>query len=161
METIMEDQNTEQTIIEETADYESLTRLFIENELEFSDEDETPTDLVKCWALRVAGELAGGCVLALRNGEYIIDGIAVEPARRGLRLGERLLDLAANEARGLGGECLYLVARAPGFFRKRGFLTIPREGAPNFFECFSCPQYNSSCFPEVMRLDLRDRNPPR
>ena len=36
-----------------------------------------------------------------------------------------------------------------------GFVTVPREEAPNFFECLTCPQYGVDCHPEVMRLDLK------
>ena len=96
--------------------------------------------------------LIGGCVLALREGAFIIDGIAVEPEYRAHKLGKKLLELAVNEAKARGGREIFLVARAPEFFRKQGFVTVPRAGAPTFFECFGCPQYNESCFPEVMRL---------
>jgi ribosomal protein S18 acetylase RimI-like enzyme len=154
--------------ISETEDYEALVAMFIRNGLEFSAEEEVPTDLVKCWEameLRVnaAGEGAtpapggrriGGCVLALREGAFIIDGIAVEPEYRAHRLGKKLLELAVNETRARGGRALFLVARAPEFFRKQGFVTVSRADAPTFFECFGCPQYNESCFPEVMRLAL-------
>jgi ribosomal protein S18 acetylase RimI-like enzyme len=165
-----------------TDDYDALVGFFIENGLEFSVNDEVPQDLIKCWDAHMdsasldglpskaspagtagpgtpPGEeadrlLVGGCVLALREGEYIIDGIAVDARLRHMGLGESLLDAALQEIRGLGGKKLFLVARAPDFFRKQGFATVAREAAPNFFECFGCPQYNLSCFPEVMRLDI-------
>lgn len=141
--------------IAETEDYESLVTFFIENELEFSVDDEVPTDLVKCWkAEGPEGGLVGGCVLAKREGRYICDGIATDPSVRGLRVGERLLFAMKEEASGRGADALFLVARAPGFFAKYGFEPVKREAAPTFFECFSCPQYGKSCHPEVMRLDL-------
>jgi ribosomal protein S18 acetylase RimI-like enzyme len=163
--------------ISETEDYGALVAMFIENGLEFSDEEGSdgypvPTDIVKCWKAEemfadhddapgsagggaLAGRLIGGCVLALRESSFIIDGIAVEPGYRELRLGKKLLEIAVGEAKSRGANELFLVARAPGFFRKQGFVTIPRDGAPNFFECFTCPQYNASCFPEVMLLKWR------
>ena len=49
---------------------------------------------------------------------------------------------------------MYLVARAPGFFAKHGFKEVAREDAPNFFECFTCPQYGKTCHPQVMRKDF-------
>lgn len=138
-----------------TEDYEKLVPFFIENDLEFSEEDAVPTDLVSCWQARTEdGVLAGGCVLAKREGRFIIDGIATDPAYRGIELGRKLLDKALDEVKSQGGRELYLVARAPGFFRKAGFVEIPREDAPNFFECFTCPQYNVDCFPQVMRVVL-------
>ena len=139
----------------------ALAEFFIANGLEFDGEEEVPTDLVQTWeAYEVSGErpdaaqknFIGGCVLAKREGRFICDGIAVEERVRGMKIGESLLKTMLDEVRSLGGDSIYLVARAPGFFRKHGFETITREEAPNFFECFSCSQYNVSCYPEVMRL---------
>ncbi|MDO4176781.1 MAG: GNAT family N-acetyltransferase [Bacillota bacterium] len=146
--------------ISETDEYEKLVPFFIENELEFTEEDmeEVPTDVVKCWEIvdKTDGndKLIGGFVLAKREGEYICDGIAIAPAWRGTRLGKALLDKGIEEVQKQGGSRMYLVARAPEFFRKSGFETVGRDEAPNFFECLSCPQYQVSCHPEVMRLDI-------
>ena len=146
-------------IMRETTDYEKLVPFLIENELEFSEEDPVPTDLVKCWEV-VAGreadaQLLGALVLAKRQGEFIIDGIAVTPMFRKFKIGKILMDKAIKETLDQGGDSIYLVARAPGFFRKIGFVTIPREEAPNFFECLTCPQYGKECHPEVMKLELK------
>lgn len=159
--------------IRETEDYEKLVPFFIENELEFTEEDaeEVPTDVVKCWEItegtgKVAthkpngdvsgesGRLIGAFVLAKREGEFICDGIAIDKQWRGTQLGKALLNLGIEEVSKLGGNRMYLVARAPEFFRKNGFETVTREGAPNFFECFTCPQYGKTCRPEVMKIDL-------
>lgn len=161
----MDTTNLENIKIAVTQDYEKLVDLFVRNDLEFSLNDEVPTDLIKLWKVQdvipdpsacnsYIGLLVGGCVLAMREGRYIIDGIAVEPDYRKYKLGKQLLDLAIEQVKTLGGKELYLVARAPEFFRKQGFVTIAREDAPNFFECATCPQYNVDCFPEVMKLVL-------
>ena len=65
-----------------------------------------------------------------------------------------LVDKVKQEVLARGGDAIYLVARAPGFFRKLGFETIAPQNAPNFFECKQCPQYQVSCHPEVMKLTL-------
>lgn len=141
--------------IRETKDYDSLVELFIRNGLEFSDDEpETPTDIVKCWEALEGSKLIGGCVLALREGSYIIDGIAVEPQYRKEGIGVQLLQSAIDYIKDKKARELYLVARAPGFFRTQDFETIQREEAPNFFECFGCSQYQKTCFPEVMRLRI-------
>jgi N-acetylglutamate synthase-like GNAT family acetyltransferase len=141
--------------IEETDDYGRLVGFFIENGLEFSAEDEVPTDIIKCWAAENDAQvLVGGCVLAKREGRFICDGIATDLSVRGRRVGERLLALLLEEARARGASAVYLVARAPGFFAHYGFVPVARENAPNFFECFTCPQYGVTCHPEVMRGDL-------
>lgn len=141
-----------------TEDYEKLVPFFIENELEFSEDEPIPTDLVKCWQIVKGGEadeeLIGGFVLAKREGEFIVDGIAIAPEYRKCKLGKVLLDKGIEETLKLGGKRIFLVARAPEFFRKNGFVTVSRDDAPNFFECLTCPQYGVDCHPEVMRLDL-------
>lgn len=98
-----------------------------------------------------AENIVGACTLAFRQGEYIIDGIALAPKLRGTGGGTALLQTAEAEAAARGGARIYLVARAPEFFRTNGYVTVERGDAPEFFECFGCDQYNKSCFPEVMK----------
>ena len=148
-------------IYKEIPDERPLVRFFIENGLEFSENEEIMTDLVKCWKAEAveagapAGKLVGGCTLAMREGRYICDGIATDPSVRGLGVGKRLLLTMLDEVRAMDGSALYLVARAPGFFTKYGFMSISRDAAPTFFECFSCSQYGKTCHPEVMRFDFK------
>ena len=99
----------------------------------------------------ITENIMGACTLAFREDEYIIDGIALAPESRGSGAGSALLAAAETEVRARGGERVYLVARAPEFFRANGYETIARGDAPEFFECFGCDQYNRSCFPEVMK----------
>jgi len=142
--------------LEVTNDNEALQELFIKNELEFSEEDPVPTDLVKSWRIVDANEtpekLIGGLMLAKRQGDFIIDGIAIEPEYRKHNLGKKLLDEAIKEVKALSGDSIYLVARAPGFFRTQGFETVQKEDAPFFYECLTCPQFGVSCYPEIMKL---------
>ena len=170
---MMDSNNKPNYVIATTDDYERLVPFFVANDLEFPDEEdyEVPTDLVQCWKVTEGAQpesdedsaeyktdhhrLIGGFVLAERQGEFIVDGIAVDPEYRKEKLGKALLDLGIAETRRRGGKRIFLVARAPGFFRKSGFVTVPREEAPNFFECLTCPQYGVDCHPEVMRLDLK------
>lgn len=148
-------------VIEQTSEYDKLVPFFIENELEFTEEDAitTPTDVIKCWKAAEcgSGRLIGGFVLAMRDGEYICDGIAVDRDYRNMKLGEKLLHIGIDEMIREGGSRMYLVARAPEFFRKNGFVTVSRDEAPDFFECLTCPQYGASCHPEVMVLRLEDK----
>ncbi|MDO4485155.1 MAG: GNAT family N-acetyltransferase [Bacillota bacterium] len=148
-----------------TDDYEKLVPFFIANDLEFTEDEPVPTDLVKCWQI-VKGEmddsadasgkeeLIGAFVLAKRQGEFIVDGIAIAPEYRKFKLGKALLNRGIEETLKLGGRRIYLVARAPEFFRKQGFVTVDRKDAPEFFECLTCPQYGKECHPEVMLLEM-------
>lgn len=141
--------------IELTEDMDRLNAFFEENDLEVTDEEPVETSVIKAWKAEYGdGRLAGGICLAFREGEYIIDGIAVDSKCRGQRLGEKLLSLAVNEVRKRGGKKIFLVARAPGFFMTQGFKIISGDNAPLFFECATCPQYKVDCFPEIMSLEV-------
>jgi N-acetylglutamate synthase-like GNAT family acetyltransferase len=141
--------------IYETDELAPLVRFFIQNDLEFESEDDYSYDeILKAWRADAADKLVGGCVLARREGRFICDGIATDVSVRGAHLGEALLMRLLDEVRAQGGTEVYLVARAPGFFAKYGFEVVARADAPNFFECFTCPQYGVSCHPEVMRKTL-------
>ncbi len=158
-------------ILRSTDEYDRLVKFFVENKLEFDGDEEVDTDIVKCWKISQAegddlkhiktdaGDgkdfIAAGCVLAMREGKYIIDGIAVDSAMRKFGLGRLLINKAKEEVLSRGGDAIYLVARAPEFFRRLGFETIPADNAPNFFECKYCPQYGTECHPEIMKLDLK------
>lgn len=157
-------------ILRSTDEYERLTKFFAENKLEFDGEEEVDTDVVKCWKITQASSeelshitqdtadgddcLVAGCVLALREGKYIIDGIAVDKTLRKFGLGKLLVNKVKEEVKARGGDAIYLVARAPEFFRTLGFETIASDNAPNFFECKYCPQYGKECHPEIMKLML-------
>lgn len=134
-----------------TDKHEDLNGFYEENGLEISEDEPVSTDALVSFKVFDGDEFAGACTLAFRQNEYIIDGIAVDGRFRGQELGTGLLKAAIDEVKQRGGERIYLVARAPEFFRENGFETVERKDAPEFFECFGCDQYNKSCFPEVMK----------
>ncbi len=135
-------------------EYEEAVKFFIENQLEFSEEDIVPTDLIKFWLAKEKDKLVGAAVLAKREGKYIIDGLAVDKEYRGENLGRKLYDLAEEEIKEKKEREIYLVAREPEFWKKTGFVSIDKEEAPNFFECLTCPQFEKTCFPEVMKKEV-------
>lgn len=138
-----------------TDDMDILNDFFEANDLEISDAEPVETNVIKAWrADDENGNLVGGVCLAYREGDYIIDGIAVDRSLRGQRMGEKLLGLAVEEVKSLGGKKLFLVARAPGFFKTQGFNIVSEKEAPLFFECADCPQYKVDCFPEIMLLEV-------
>ena len=80
-------------------DHESLNRFYEKNDLEISEEDPVGTDAVKSWVLVEDEKLAGAATLALREGEYIIDGIALDESYRGGGRGTALLNTVIDEVR--------------------------------------------------------------
>lgn len=143
--------------LKRTDEYERLVKFFVKNGLEFDGDEEVDTDIIECFKMvDPKDNLVAGAVLAKREGEFIIDGIAVDPTFRKFGLGKVLLKKVESEVKNLGGDSIALVARAPEFFRKNDFEKVDPDTAPNFFECKQCPQYQKNCFPEVMRLNMRN-----
>lgn len=145
--------------IVENYDYKKLVDFFIKQELEFDKDDISDDDVLKSYTAFMNDELIGAVVLAKRDGEFIIDGIAVKDEYRKMGLGELLLTSAENEARVLNkiGDnkdplFMYLVARAPNFFKKNKYLNT--DESPDFFECRTCPQFKNNCFPEILKKDI-------
>ncbi|MGI6764290.1 MAG: GNAT family N-acetyltransferase [Anaerovoracaceae bacterium] len=143
------------TLFTETDDYDSLVEFYIENGLELTFDDPLPVEIIKAWKCTDEDyNLIGGCTLAIRDGVYVVDCIAVDKKHRKQQLGSTLLQLAIKEAEKLGCKKLFLVAKIPEFFETHGFKIINREGAPEISECFRCPNFGKSCFPEVMQKNL-------
>lgn len=141
--------------LKETDEYDRLVQFFVENELEFDGDEEVDTDIIRCYKFTDEDDdLIAGVVLAKREGKFIIDGIAVKSEYRNSGIGEILLNQIVEDVEAMEGEAVYLVARAPGFFRKNGFEEVDHDKAPNFFECKYCSQYNKTCHPEIMKLDI-------
>lgn len=143
--------------IEYTEDYNALEDLFIKNGLEVGNEP-VATEIVKCWKASYVGNggetMIGGATLGKRGGEYVVDGVAVEPQYRNRDIGTIMLDKLVEYAKEIGVKKLWLVARAPDFFKNYGFNIVNRENAPNVFGCFNCEQYGNECKPEVMVFNL-------
>jgi amino-acid N-acetyltransferase len=137
-------------------EYQKLMVFFAANHLEVDAEEAVPTNVIRTWKIthQDSEQLVGAIALGYRQGEYIIDGIAVDEMYRKTNIGKTLLDEAISVVKERGGSRIYLVARAPGFFRKSGFNTIHRDEAPMFFECLTCPQYGVDCHPEVMLMEV-------
>lgn len=141
--------------LEETKDYQKLVDFFIKNDLEFDEDEGENTNYIKAYQVIHGGDLVGAIALSLTEGQYVISGIAVDPIYRKMKLGKMMLEKIITKVLDMGGDHIILVARAPGFFKKFGFVNVPKEEEPDFFSCVGCPQNGVSCFPEVLKLQLK------
>lgn len=145
--------------MESTDDYELLVPFFIENGLEFDEDEKHPEDGVKAWKVTQGDHLIAGCSLVLRDGNFVIEGIAVEKTFRKFGIGKILIGKALEEVRNRGGRELILMARKPGFYEKLNFQVVKPEDAPPIFDCLGCPQYGVDCFPEIMKYEIPAEGP--
>jgi amino-acid N-acetyltransferase len=140
--------------IQESSRYTEIIQFFIDNELEFTeDQKQIPDTVIKYWEALDGEMIVGASVLGMREGAYVLEGIAIDTGYRKKRIGERLLGKTLTLLKTLDARQLYLCARAPGFFKTQGFFATDREGAP-YFGCNDCDQLGIKCFPEVMVKNL-------
>lgn len=77
------------------------------------------------------GKLEGVVGIELCGETALLRSLAVTAAQRGLGLGSGLVEHAEGYAWGKGLKSLYLLTTtAEAFFRRRGYVRIPREEAP-------------------------------
>ena len=64
--------------IQESNRYTEIIQFFIENELEFTEDQKQFSDtVIKYWEALDGEKLVGACVLRMREGAYVLEGIAV------------------------------------------------------------------------------------
>lgn len=133
-----------------------VMELFQRSDLEIEDDEFVKRQFLKGYkAENQEGDVIGGCALTTVNGYYIINGIAVDPEYRKTQIASRMLEKTLGDAKALGADEIILVARAPGFFRKNGFINMAEGEVPKgIFDCLVCPQYQKKCFPEIMKKKL-------
>lgn len=142
--------------IKVTSDYESLIPFFEENGLELENSENFPIEILKNWRCDDAGsgELLAAASLQKISGHFVLEDLAVREDMRGTGLGKELLRMVEQEAKSMGAEDFWLVAKVPQYYKKFQWQEVPREEAPDISKCFHCENYKKTCFPSIMRKSL-------
>ncbi|HHX03897.1 MAG TPA: GNAT family N-acetyltransferase [Tissierellia bacterium] len=127
--------------------------LFLSQGLEMGNEP-VERNVQKIWTAKKDGQLIGAATLGLREGHWVVDGIAVLPEHRTKGLGSQLLDHVLEEAKRRGVDTIWLVAKSPVFFEKEGFTYTDAEHAPAVFGCSDCDIRDIDCHPRWMQKSL-------
>jgi N-acetylglutamate synthase-like GNAT family acetyltransferase len=133
----------------EHQDYDKLMDVFVRNGLEAPSPDDPATE-IKHWALVEDSHIVGGSSVSRRNGSLVLDYFAIDGPYRKKGWSRPMLEKVMAYAIHQGDREIYTVTKIPDYFKKTGFRKIDRKDAPDFSQCFSCPQYQKDCFPEVM-----------
>ncbi len=142
--------------IKEVNNYRKLGKLFKDSGIEVKTFDDLPEGVIAAYEGYIDNEFVGGVSIQKKNGEYLIYDIAVMKELRGKHIGRALLLHALNKINEFEATRVYLVAKAPKFFEKYGFCYVPDSEVPPLFNCLNCEQYNVTCFPKVMRLNMKN-----
>lgn len=136
--------------------FKEMLPMFIEAGLEFQPDAPEPEGLLTCFEMidKESGRRIGGASLAKVYDEFVIRTVAIEKAYQGLGLGKRLVEYVIEEAKEWGAGRIMLNAKVPGFYKKLGFVIVPREDAPPISDCMSCPRFHNGCNSEIMELKL-------
>ncbi|MFM0356505.1 arsenic resistance N-acetyltransferase ArsN2 [Paraburkholderia nemoris] len=111
-------------------DLDAIKALLAENELPVADVDAALlVDFLV--AEDTSGRIVGSVGLERFGREALLRSLAVAKTARGAALGTRLVTQAEDAAMNSGvSELWLLTTTAAGFFRRRGYLDIPRDAAP-------------------------------
>ena len=136
----------------ETKDYEIFSILARKFDLETSGIG----DYFKAWVTISDGKKVGGISLKKKDKTYLLDIIAVDKNYQKKGLGKKLLLILLKYLKKEKIPKVYVNTKVPEFFKKFNFKKIPRSKSPKFSDCWTCPQYNKTCFPTPMALELKD-----
>ncbi len=107
-------------------------------------EDITPEHLHHYWVLKEKDQLIGVIGLEVLRPFALLRSLAIDPLFRNEGLGSQLTQQAERYADSLKIEALYLLTTtAEGFFAKRGYQKVPREGTPDLIQ--GTAEFRSMC----------------
>ena len=154
--TVREEHKNDDYEIIKSMNYHEMVPLFIEAGLELKPEDPAPEGLIVCFELwdRKKVRRIGGAALAKQCDEYVVRTVAIEKEYQGQGLGRMLVERVIEEAKEWGASRVMLNAKVPGFYKKLGFVIVPRDEAPPISDCLSCPRFHNGCDSEIMQLDI-------
>jgi len=114
-------------------------------------------DLDQCRAsqfvLRDGTRIVATAALEIRGDDAILRSVAVDPMRRGERLGEQIVAYAIEQGRRAQLQALYLLTEtAEGFFPRFGFKREPRDAAPAAIQ--ASVEYCSVCGADAVAMVL-------
>ena len=135
-----------------TDDHDTIRRLALEAGLE----DGTFENIDRAYGYFVGDEMAGTVAVKRVGDVFSAEWLSVRSDLRGQGIGATLVRKAVEHAKERGAKRLWALARAPDFFLRIGFsLSAPEDSpGPTFAGCSKCNQYNRSCFPKIVVLDL-------
>ncbi len=114
-------------------------------------------DIERCrdtqFVLRDDAAIIATAALEVHGADAILRSVAVEPTRRGQRLGEQVVAHAIGHARSVGLRALYLLTEtAEEFFPRFGFLREPRDAAPPAIQ--ESVEYRAVCGSDAVAMVL-------
>ncbi|OHE06266.1 N-acetyltransferase [Sulfurimonas sp. RIFOXYB12_FULL_35_9] len=107
--------------------------------------DEIATNIRSYILAREEGEIVGFCALHIHTPTLAeIRSLIVKESKRGMGIGQSLIDKAMQEAKILGLKKVLTLTYKQSFFEKLGFIEIPKESIPEhkiWADCIKCKHF--------------------
>jgi amino-acid N-acetyltransferase len=107
--------------------------------------DEIATNIRSYILAREDGEIVGFCALHIHTPTLAeIRSLIVKESKRGMGIGQNLIDKAMQEAKILGLKKVLTLTYKQSFFEKLGFIEIPKESIPEhkiWADCIKCKHF--------------------
>ena len=107
--------------------------------------DEIATNIRSYIIARQDNEIVGFCALHIHTPELAeIRSLIVKESKRGMGIGQSLIDKAMQEAKILGLKKVLTLTYKQSFFEKLGFVEIPKESIPEhkiWADCIKCKYF--------------------
>lgn len=138
--------------LRKTADYAAMVELARRSGLETS----SLSDIVVAYGFFKDERMVACAGLKVKDRRFSIECLAVEETLRGKGLGSELVRNIEVEARNMGSDVLWALARRPAFFQAVGYSIMDRgtPGAPDINECLQCKQFQTTCHPSIVAKRL-------
>jgi amino-acid N-acetyltransferase len=108
------------------------------------------------WVCEIEGRVVGCAALHVVWDELgEVRSLVIEPTSRGKGLSHQLMDACRSEASELGLHRLFALTYIPDFFRRFGYLDVPKSELPHkvWADCIHCPDF-PDCGEEALLLQL-------
>lgn len=138
-------------VIKEFYEHNKLVDFYISRGIEFDDDKQYPHPPVFSYIAEIDNQFVGAITVCKENNDFILDEVAVVEGKEKQGICKVLVNAVINRIKQEYGDSkFYLVAKNPEVFKNMGFNVIQRDEAPSFSECFTCPDFQKKCFPEIM-----------
>lgn len=143
-------------IIKEFFDHDELIDFYMSRGLEFGENKQYYCKSLFTYVAIENNNVIGAITIGIEKEYYVLDSIVVNSQYEGKGIGTKLYDIAIGRIKQENSNAkIYLVAKNTEFFLKKGFKIIRREEAPEFSDCFNCPDFQKICNPAIMLLELK------
>lgn len=138
-------------VIKEFYEHNKLVDFYISRGIEFDDDKQYPHPPVFSYIAEIDNQFVGAITVCKENNDFILDEVAVIEGKEKQGICKALVNTVIDRIeKEYGDSKFYLVAKNPEVFKNMGFNVIQRDEAPSFSECFTCPDFQKKCFPEIM-----------